>query len=75
MEYYALDYVNPVWDECELVCDDQLYASWEEAYAAAQATGRPDLYDITMYRYIDLLEIYNASKLEIVDMRVVATYE
>lgn len=41
MEYYALDYVNPVCNECELVYDDQLYAS----------------------------------KLEIVDMRVVATYE
>lgn len=75
MEYYALDYVNPVCDECELVYDDQLYASWNEAYAAAQATGRPDLFDITMYRYIDLLEVYNASKLEIVDMKVVATYE
>ena len=75
MEYWALDYVNPVDDECELVYDDQLYASWEEAYAASQATGRPDLFDITMYRYIDLLDTYNASKLDIVDMRVIATYE
>lgn len=39
MEYYALDYVNPVCNECELVYDDQLYASWYEAYMAAQATG------------------------------------
>ena len=75
MEYWALDYVNPVDDECELVYDDQLYASWKEAYDAAQATGRPDLFDITMYRYIDLLDTYNASKLDIVDMRVVASYE
>ena len=75
MEYYALDYVNPVCDECELVYDDQLYASWKEAYDAAQATGRPDLFDITMYRYIDLVDTYNTDKLEIVNMRVVATYE
>jgi hypothetical protein len=75
MEYYALDYVNPVYDECELVYDDQLYASWQEAYDAAQATGRPDLFDITMYRYIDLVDTYNTDKLEIVNMRVVATYE
>ena len=75
MEYYTLDYVNPVCDECELVYNDQLYASWKEAYDAAQATGRPDLFDITMYRYIDLVDTYNASKLEIVDMKVVATYE
>lgn len=75
MEYYALDYVNPVCNECELVYDDQLYASWMEAYEAAQAIGRPDLFDITMYRYIDLLEVYNASKLDIENMRVVATYE
>lgn len=75
MEYYALDYVNPIDNECELVYNDQLYASWNEAHAAAQATGQPDLFDITMYRYIDLLDTYNASKLEIVDMRVVATYE
>lgn len=75
MEYYALDYVNPVDDECELVYNDQLYASWYEAYMAAQATGRPDLFDITMYRYIDLVDTYNTNKLEIVDMKVVATYE
>jgi hypothetical protein len=42
---------------------------------AAQATGRPDLFDITMYRYIDLVDTYNTSKLEIVDMKVVATYD
>ena len=74
MEYWALDYVNPIDDECELVYDDQLYASWKEAYDAAQATGRPDLFDIAMYRYIDLVDTYNASKLDIVDMRVVASY-
>ena len=75
MMYYALDYVNPVCDECELVYNDQLYASWKEAYDAAQETERPDLFDITPYRYIDLLDTYNASKLEIGDMKVVATYE
>lgn len=26
-------------------------------------------------RYVDLLEVYEASKLDIVDMKVVATYE
>ena len=75
MMYYALDYVNPVCDECELVYDNQLYASWKEAYDAAQETGRPDLFDITPYRYIDLQEAYGTSKLEIVDMKVEAMYE
>lgn len=73
MIYYALDFINS--EECELVYNDQLYASWDEAAAARDATGRPDLFDITEYRYIDLLDVYNASKLEIVDMKVVATYE
>ena len=73
MEYYALDFVNH--EECELVYDDQLYASWDEADAARVATGKPWLFDVSKYRYVDLLEVYDASKLEIVDMRVVATYE
>lgn len=73
MEYYTLDYINQ--DECELVYNDQLYASWEEANAAREATGRPELFEIAKYRFIDLAAIYSASKLEIVDMHVVASYE
>lgn len=73
MEYYALDYVSD--GECELVYEDKLYWSWDEANAARLATGRPELFDITKYRYIDLLDVYNASKLDIADMRVVASYE
>lgn len=72
-KYWALDYVDYYY--CELVYDDQLYASPEEASAARAATGRPDLFEITPYRYVDLLEVYEANKLDIVDMKVVAAYE
>ncbi len=65
MKYWALDYVDGY--SCELVYNDQLYASWEEALDARKATGRPDLFDVTEYRYIDLLEVYGVSQLEIDD--------
>ncbi len=63
MEYWALDFVNE--EECEPVYSDQLYATREEAEAAAQATGRPELFDITMYRYIDLLGLYNTDAVSV----------
>ena len=58
MKYWALDYVNGQDGECELVYNDQLYATEEEAYAAREANGRPDLFDVTWYTPLDLDEIY-----------------
>ena len=60
MKYYALDYVNGQDGECELVYNDQLYMTEEEAEAAREATGRPDLFDITWYSELDLEEAYGA---------------
>lgn len=59
MKYWALDYVNGELGECELVYNDQLYATEEEAATAREATGRPDLFDITWYSKLDLEEVYN----------------
>ena len=58
MNYWALDYVNGELGECELVYNDQLYATEKEAEAAREATGRPDLFDITWYTPLDLDEVY-----------------
>ena len=59
MKYWALDYVNSQDNECELVYNDQLYATEEEAYAAREATGRPDLFDVTWYTQLDLDDVYS----------------
>lgn len=58
MKYWALDYVNGELGECELVYNDQLYATEEEAEAARENTGHSDLFDITWYSELDLAEIY-----------------
>lgn len=57
--YYALDYINSHDGECEPVYCDKLYDTEEEATAAREETGRPDLFDITWYGIKDLEEIYN----------------
>ena len=57
-KYWALDYVNGHDNECELVYNDQLYATEEEAEAVRELTTRPDLFDITWYTPLDLDEIY-----------------
>ena len=59
MKYWALDYVNGQDNECELVYNDQLYLTEEAAVAAREATGRPDLFDITWYTPLDLDEVYS----------------
>ena len=59
--YYALDYISSHDWECELVYRDQLYNTEEEAVAAREETGRPDLFDITWYGIKDLEEIYNGN--------------
>ena len=75
MEFYSLDYVNGQDGECELVYDDQLYATKEAAYAARAAMSRPELFDVTMYRRIDLYEVYGTTSLEIDShLRVIAEY-
>ena len=58
-KYWAIDYVNGADGECELVYDDQLYRTEEEAAQAARDTGRPDLFDVSWYTLADLDEMYN----------------
>lgn len=58
MKYWAIDYVNGEAAECELVCDDQLYATEEEAQAVLEKLPRPDLHEVSWYSLPDLQEIY-----------------
>ena len=67
MKYWAIDYVNGEMGECELVCDDQLYATEEEAQAVLDKLPRPDLHEITWYTFKDLQELYHCESLEIDD--------
>ena len=74
-KYWALDYVNGELGECELVYGDKLYATEEEAYAACEATGRPELFDITWYSVADLEDAYGTNDIEIDEqLRVHASY-
>jgi len=59
VKYWALDYINGELGECELVYNDQLYATEDEAISAREATGRPDLFDTNWYSKLDLEELYN----------------
>ena len=56
MKYWAIDYVGK--DDCELVCDDQLYATEEEAQAVLARLPRPDLHEVSWYSIPDLSEIF-----------------
>lgn len=62
-KYWALDYVDD--RECELVYNDQLYLTKAAARAAAKATGHPENFDVTPYRMVDLMDVYQADALEI----------
>ena len=62
-KYWALDYIDEV--SCELIVDDQLYKTYEEADAARAGLSSPWMYEITSYRYIDLLEVFDVDELEI----------
>ena len=44
---WALDYVGK--HECELVIDEQLYETEEEAYLARSQKLQPEYYDVTWY--------------------------
>ena len=59
MKYWVIDYINK--DECELVCDDQLYATEEEAQAALERLPQPDLHEVNWYSLPDLYEIYDGN--------------
>lgn len=67
-KYWALDYVSDL--ECELVCDDQLYASKEDAIKARLSTSRPDLFEVNWYTLGDLREMYNDEIFITSDLRV-----
>lgn len=58
-KYWTLDYVNGELGECELVYNDQLYSTEEEAAAAREKTGNPILFDVTWYTILDLEDIYH----------------
>jgi hypothetical protein len=66
-KYWALDYVNGELSECELVYEDQLYLTEEEAEAAARATARPELFEVTWYSIADLREVYETDPIVIND--------
>lgn len=56
--YWAIDYVDEL--ECELVCNDQLYTSWNDANAALQELyGDSENYEINSYGLGDLEDVYN----------------
>ena len=58
MKYWAIDYVNTNDAECELVCDDQLYATEEEALAVLARLPQPELHEVSWYSILDLSEIF-----------------
>lgn len=62
-KYWALDYTDD--RECELVYNDQLYPTKAAARTAAKATGHPENFDVTPYRLVDLIDVYQADSLEI----------
>lgn len=65
-KYYALDYVNKL--ECELVYNDQLYLTEEEAEAARSKMRRPDLFDVTWYTLQDLQDdVFDGAQIMITD--------
>ena len=55
-KYWAIDYVGE--DDCELVCDDQLYATEEAAQAVLNKLPNPEQHEISFYSLPDLSEIF-----------------
>ena len=61
MKYYALDYINPDTQECELVYGDKLYHSEEEAEAARKRLPETDMLVVNWYTMADLEDdVYTA---------------
>ena len=54
MKYYALDYVNPIDNTCELVFGDKLYHSEEEAEAARKLLPEAEFLEVNWYTPVDL---------------------
>lgn len=72
MKYWAIDYINSELAECELVCDDQLYATEEEAQAIIDKLPRRNLYEVNWYSKVDLYDVYDTEDIEITeDLRVI----
>ena len=55
-KYWALDYVDEL--ECELVVDNQLYATEEEAAAAKLQKPDPEHYEVNWYTISDIEEAW-----------------
>lgn len=51
-KFWALDYVDEY--ECELVVDNQLYVTEEDAYDALRMKSHPERYEVTWYTLGDL---------------------
>lgn len=51
-KYWALDYVDD--EECEMIVNDQLYATEEEAARARDELEDPIHYEVTWYSIYDL---------------------
>lgn len=51
-KYWALDYVDE--ETCELVVDNQLYKTEEEAIAALHKQSHPEHYEVNWYTIRDL---------------------
>lgn len=54
MKYYALDYVNPIDNTCELVYRNKLYHSKEEAEAARKLLPDAEFLEVNWYTLADL---------------------
>lgn len=60
MEYFwAIDYVDE--NECELVLDDQLYASKQDAIEALMDREDRDVCEIGKYSLVDLEDVYDGT--------------
>ena len=68
MKYWAIDYVDDTW--CELVCDDQLYATEDEARAVIPQLPRPDCHEVNWYSLADLSEVYGGEVSVDTDLKV-----
>ena len=56
MKYWAIDYVGE--NDCELVCDDQLYATEDAALAVLNKLPNPEQHEVNFYSLPDLSEIF-----------------
>lgn len=67
-KYWALDYVDDTF--CELVCDDRVYDTEEEATAIRESKADKENYEVVWYSLADLKEIFDGNLLAIEEGRV-----